>query len=323
MILPMLAESEKMEKKKTQYWLEPKFDGMRLIIQKEGSKVRSWSRTGKPQNGKLPHIEELLRDLPFDFILDGEIARPVKLVELHHEAGFYTLPVPDFTQTMEVMGSGVEQAVWKQEMAGGLVFLAFDCLGAMGHTVLKEPYIERRLLLARVWQQISKLSVSLGLSESWAVYFVPAWVPGSWTHNTLDEFVTAGFEGGVLKDPEARYYPGQRSPAFIKRKHFQTADVFVTGYKEGAGKFAGVIGAIEFGQYVDGKPLMVGSCSGMDDELRWEISKNRGKYMGRVFTIKYFGMVGKAGNNIKGYRHPQFLGFRDDKPRKECIYGQD
>ena len=54
-------------------WLhELKHDGFRIIARKEGDHVRLWSRNGRDWSAEFVAITAALRELPADFVLDGE-----------------------------------------------------------------------------------------------------------------------------------------------------------------------------------------------------------------------------------------------------------
>jgi DNA ligase-1 len=109
-------------------------------------------------------------------------------------------------------------------------------------------------------------------------------------------------EGSVLKDLNMTY-PGKRHKSWLKCKAEETVDVTIIGFKEGQGKYTGLIGAITF-RAPDGT---IGNCSGMTDDDRVWISDHRVISMGSTIEIKHYGML------VDGFRHPQFIRFRKDK----------
>src|SRR5690606_36916126 len=108
----------------------------------------------------------------------------------------------------------------------------------------------------------------------------------------------------------------KRSSDLLKVKVEHTLDAVIIGFKPGEGKYADTIGAIEFAQYRNGVLEPRGFCSGMDDATRYAIGANPEAYVGRVIEVKHFGLVTEA--DLEGLRHPNFIGFRDDKAPDEC-----
>ena len=94
----------------------------------------------------------------------------------------------------------------------------------------------------------------------------------------------------------------------------RSADLIITGWTEGEGKYAGLIGSVKVSTY-DGEELA--SVSGMTDEIRRAISADPEAFLGRVCEVQYQN-VAKLGR----LRHPVFLGFRDDKLPQECGINQ-
>ena len=92
------------------------------------------------------------------------------------------------------------------------------------------------------------------------------------------------------------------------------ADLIITGWTEGEGKYAGLIGALKVST-CDGEELA--SVSGMTDDVRRLISSSPESFLGRVCEVQYQN-VAKLGR----LRHPVFLGFRDDKRPEECGINQ-
>jgi ATP-dependent DNA ligase len=249
----------------------------------------------------MPRLEEAITDLRFAnqgvTVLDGEC------VFLTPEGK------ADFARTASIMGSGTAVAIRKQFELGLYVkFVAFDCMYYHGVDVREMP-IERRK--ARLWQCLCDLRCPdiVGLEHV---------VTGSSSQAELShqEYTTRYGEGSVYKRFGSSY-PNGRSYDWLKRKAVYTEDVIVMGATEGNGKFAGLIGALVFGQYIDGKLTQIGQCSGMTDEARAVITLTLPVLVAKrqVFEIVHNGVMSQL-----GYRHPNFVRFRDDKRPEECIH---
>jgi len=211
------------------------------------------------------------------FRLDGEV---VYLDQLGN---------PDFNFTARCLGSQVDTCVDKQQEGHRwLSFLAFDILRY-------NDLDERGVPLEGRQSDLHDL-----LGERLAhVFTMPLHVPTADQHAAN---VAKFLEGSVLKDLKSPY-PGKRNKAWLKWKAEETVDVVIIGYKPGQGKFSDMIGSVTF-QAPDGT---YGNCSGMDDDTREFITKNRSALKGKWMEVKHYGRL------VDGYRHPQFMRFRFDK----------
>lgn len=79
----------------------------------------------------------------------------------------------------------------------------------------------------------------------------------------------------------------------------------------------GWIGAIVFGVWKDGELVEVGRASGMDEEVRREISENKQKYLGTVVEIEAQGIINEETGSLQ---HPRFICFREDKGSEQCTF---
>lgn len=305
---PMLARAAEEADLSTKDWtgwvLEPKHDGMRAIVARTDEGVQIYSRSGKTQEGKCPHLEEAFMQFPVGTILDGEIA----FVESHVEIEGEQVPVVNFNKTMRIMGSAAGKAVLRQEEFGPVSFLLFDVI-QYGASVQEDYPQYMRFRLADI----------IG-------------VPGV-VHNprfpvsleTYEALVAAGVEGAILKDTRAPYVAGSRSKCWLKVKSAKTFDVVVMGFTDGAGKYVGQIGAIEFGAYMpDGTLKYVGRCSGMTDAERKQYTDARdsGHFFDSptVIEVKANEMVGSG--EYRTPRHPQYQHVRTDRLPESCLMSQ-
>ena len=220
-----------------------------------------------------------------------------------------------------IMGSSPDEAIRKQKERGWLEYAVFDCLWYKGEDLRNESLEVRREHVEaalELWDNEHAWAVGHGTTDKEA-YF--------------DTILKRGGEGVILKHRDHTY---GNEKLWVKVKGEWTADVIVSGFTEGKGKYKGQIGAIKMGQH-KGKMakgclsidhdadqglysdlLDVGQCSGMDDALRAEITSHSNKFIGRVMEIKHNGRepTGK-------FRHPRFKRWRDDKKASDCIYRKD
>ena len=309
MISPQLAKPIKNLLHPTMWGfvMEPKLDGYRILLHKKGEKVTAYNRDGRDKTAHLTHITNPLKDLPDDCIIDGEVVYITSFKRWRDK----TLPLTDFARTASVMQSNPAKAIADQDANGSLTFVAFDCLAAKDLNLMPHPDNFRRNALSLIHAHLDIYRKA----EHFAM--IPRW--SKWDESMYAELIGMGVEGMMLKDPSAIYRPGSRSDAWLKFKNTDTTDVVVMGFNDGEGGFKqqGLIGSIEFGQFKSGVLYKRGQCSGMSLTTRKDISLNPDAYIGKVMEVKYFGQSGKDRNGI---RHPQFVGFRDDKRPQECVW---
>lgn len=306
----------------TGHVVEPKYDGMRALmhLEDDGKTVNIYSRSGKLQNGKCPHIERWMVDnLPAGTILDGEFA----IVDHWVDVAGQQVPIVDFNKTMRVMGSSAAKAIAKQKATDEYVsVIAFDIVKFDGIDLAEAPDWERRETLMGAF-----------ISDE-PVFITPRFHDTEDFVEVYDTITDVRGEGVILKNTAAVYEYGKRPRgAWYKVKAASTFDVVVTGFtnaNEGVtGKFLGQIGAIEFSAYdPEGNLKYVGRCSGMNDALRrkWTDIRDSGTYLDaagkpiHVIEVKANELVGSG--EYRTPRHPQYITLRVDKTPAECLLEQ-
>lgn len=132
-----------------------------------------------------------------------------------------------------------------------------------------------------------------------------------------EKIMSAGGEGVMFKNVKATYAEGDR-PAhnMYKAKKSKTFDCVVMGFTTGKGKYNNKVGALVFGQYVDGELTELGQASGMSDDIREDMTEHPEKYIGKAVVIKAMERL-KSG----ALRHPVYKGFSEKNP-KSCVWYQ-
>lgn len=325
------------------YWMERKFDGFRLIVVMHEFKIYGLSRAGRDQDieNRLPRLHDELRAFAYDHgwwtkghttIFDGELVPRV--------APAFAGP-QDFRRVTEIMKSDPARANMLQAMDGDLCYVVFDLIKWQGEDLVERgeywPLSKRRGVLTKHCFNRMRDDEDLPLISLSNVYPVdPA---------MIQEWMTAGGEGAIIKDSTKPYSPGRSTRnGWHKVKDRFDSDVVCMGFTEARfgkdGKFflpdgTPMIGAIKYGQYREcicggsgpgagvqclecgnrGTVLEYrGQCSGMLDSMREELTQNGQDYIGQVFMVKHMGIQKANG----GFRHPQFGGWRDDKLPHEC-----
>jgi len=262
--------------------MEPKFDGWRLLIHIGPNGVNFYTRTGKAHKGKLPHIEAAVAHLPTHTWIDGEV------VALDNNG------MPEWGTVQSILGSnGVDTA-------GKLIYFAFDLLAFNSLDVRRLPLSERRNAMGQALTPTANFRLTPQFPAD---------------HQLHDQLVEQGYEGTIIKDPSKPYASGKRGQGWFKLKATDEMDVVITGFKPGENSFTGMVGAIEFAQYKNGVLTPRGRCSGMDMKFRKQLTADPNKYIGRVISMAYMGIMPSGSP-----RHPQFKRLRDDKPNSDCVW---
>lgn len=122
--------------------------------------------------------------------------------------------------------------------------------------------------------------------------------------------VARGYEGIMIKDPEARYET-RRSVAWLKQKPFIEVSLTVVGFEEGTGKNAGKLGALIVEGVDDGKMIRTNVGSGLTDALRETIWSNQAQVMGSVVEVRADAATQNQDSGGEwSLRFPRFKGFR-------------
>lgn len=269
--------------------LEPKWDGIRILAHVAEDGVHTYTRTGKSQDGKLPAIEaELAALFPVGSWVDGEA---VGFIEVGGKE------VQDWGAAQSCLGSGTVKAAANST---NIKYVIFDMMFYGDLDIRPLSLKERREALEKV----------IAGNESDKVMLSPQLEATQENHEAL---VAEGYEGSMVKTLNSPYMSGKRGKGWYKLKATDEADVVVMGFKPGQNGFAGMVGAIEFGQYRNGALEYRGRCSGMTMQVRQDMTANPDKYLGTAISVAYMGIMPSG-----ALRHPQFKRHRTDKPVTDC-----
>jgi ATP-dependent DNA ligase len=183
---------------KNEVALEPKIDGVRLQLHKQGKDIVMFSRFGNELTDKFPELVEKSKSFENDLILDGEV------VCLNKDGSF------DFYDVIRKIRGG----------EGIPVYFVFDIL-YMNGKVHDSPFLMRRELLEK-------------LKFSFNIRLMPQWITDDATElkNLYVKMIQKGLEGIVVKDLEAPYY-FNRTWFMKKLKPIRTIDLRITGVTKG------------------------------------------------------------------------------------------
>jgi DNA ligase-1 len=250
-VLPMLAQpAEDLDElfarqSASGYVAEPKLDGARVQIHRDGDRVRVFTRQLNEVTSSVPEILEAVAALRVDsIVLDGEA------VTLDAEGR----PRP-FQVTMRRFGRRLDVERLRAELP--LSFAAFDVLLVNGEACMGRPARERFALL----REHLPPSLTLPQSEVGSVEQVAA---------ALAWALRAGHEGLVLKALDSAYEAGRRGSGWLKLKPAHTLDLVVLAAEWGSGRRRGWLSNLHLGaREPDGAGfVMLGKTfKGLTDEL--------------------------------------------------------
>lgn len=228
-ILPALAERlpspEEIVRRLGRVFAEPKYDGLRLQVHKDGERIWLFSRRLENLTESFPEIRRAAREhvLAHQAILDGEA------VGYDPRSGQF-LP---FQQTMR---RHRKHRVTEMEGRFPLRYYAFDLLSLDGQDLTSAPLRERSARLREIIRAEPNGTLATTLQIETAD---PREI-----QSFVDEMLHRGLEGAVVKRPDAPYDAGARQYNWIKLKReyrtglADTFDLVVIGYDRGRGKRA-------------------------------------------------------------------------------------
>lgn len=201
---PMLAKASDGGIPEGDWLFEPKWDGFRCLVFRDGDEVVLGSRNERPLTRYFPELLAPLRDaLPDRCVVDGEVVVAV-----------------DDRLDFDALGQRIHPAESRVSMLAEQTpasFVAFDLVALGDRALLDEPFRVRRALLEE--------AVATGPQ----VHVTPVTddrdVAAEWFHRVEG----AGLDGLVAKDPDGRYEPDKR--VLRKVKHQRTADCVAAGFR--------------------------------------------------------------------------------------------
>jgi ATP-dependent DNA ligase len=306
---PQLAKSARELPSGDGWCYEPKWDGFRTIVFRDGDDVQLQSRNGRPMNRYFPDVVEQALALPAQrYVLDGEMVVTV-----------------DGVQEFDLLSQRIHPAASRVELLRKetpATLVAFDLLAEDDETLLELPYTERRERLGALVTDPVELTPSTSDPGDAA-----KWLAGTG-------------EGVIAKEAAAPYLPGERI-GMVKVKRVRTADAVVVAFR--FGKEPNTVGSLILGLYDDhGELHVVGHTSSFkvkekrelidllephrtyergsgepsrwksDEELVWE-----GLRPDLVCEVAFDHITGQR------IRHgAKFLRWRMDKAPRECLISQ-
>jgi ATP-dependent DNA ligase len=203
---------------------EPKWDGFRSVVFRDGDEVEIGSRKERPMTRYFPEVVEAVRrTFPSRAVIDGEIV----------VAGAGGLDFWALQQRIHPAASRVTRLAAETPAS----FIAFDLLALGDDDLTGTPFAERRAALERCLADAAPPVHVTPITRDEAI--ARAW---------FERFEGAGLDGLIAKRADLLYEPGKR--VMTKIKHVRTADCVVAGYRLHTSA-PDAIGSLLLGLYVD------------------------------------------------------------------------
>jgi len=317
---PMLAKAQARVPGEAGVWsYEPKWDGFRALVFRDGDDVVLQSRNGKDLGRYFPELLEALRDeLSARCVLDGEVVVPREI------GGRMRLDWESLSQRIHPAASRIALLA----EATPAHFIGFDALADGDTSLLKEPFRVRRAALVEAvdekqWCHVTRTTEDPALGAQW-----------------LTTFEGAGLDGVIAKRLDGPYLPGKRE--MVKVKHARDADCVAIGYrihKSGEG-----VGSVLLGLYRDdGELQMIGGAASFSakdrltlladleplregnevrdgDPSRWNSAADK-----RWIPLRPEKVAEVAYDQMEGdrFRHAvTFVRWRPDRDPRSCTFDQ-
>lgn len=295
---PMLAHTYEKDKTKIELpvFSQPKLDGIRCIVSKEGDKIVARTRNGR-EIDSIPHIIRSLRGLFLEdenLILDGELYNHELKEDFNKITSLVRKQKPKRTSSDTDASFEKKQEEFKESLKESeemIQYWIYDAPRIAGHTEDMSFEIRNEAL-------------------SFTITYVPfvVVVPTTPINNLIlldsvyDTYMSQGYEGQMIRLDKP--YENKRSKSLLKRKEFQDAEYKVLDIDEGNGNRKGTAKHLVCICSKTNK-VFHSNIKG-DFEYLKEILENKDSYIGKYATIKYFQLTP---DGIP--RFPYALSFRD------------
>jgi len=315
-----------------EFLYEPKWDGFRCIVFRDGAEVELGSRNERPLTRYFPEVCDAARSLlPDRCVVDGEV-----LI-----AGPRGLDFDALLNRIHPADSRVRMLAASTPAS----FVAFDALVLDGEDMRSQPFRDRRAALERALAGVAP-----------PVRLTPATTDRELAYDWFRRFEGAGLDGVIAKPLRLPYREGER--AMVKVKHERTADVVVAGFRWH--KSGGVVGSLLLGLWSGERLQHVGVASAFTAARRAALVEELAPYRATDLTSHPWAewasasahekqrlpgatsrwnagkdlsfellapvLVAEVGyNQLQGdrLRHPaQFRRWRPDRSARSCTYDQ-
>jgi ATP-dependent DNA ligase len=256
-LTPMLARSREEIPAGAGWRYEPKWDGFRALVFRDGADIHLGSRGERPLHRYFPELLPVFRDVfPRASVVDGEIVIP-----LNGELDFDAL-----LQRIHPAASRIKMLSEKTPAT----FVAFDLLAVGKQDLREKPLAQRWARLVKILGDGDGGDFDELLRPGPRAVLTPLTEDADEAARWLEELADIGLDGIIAKQNDLPYRPGERVMVKVKRK--KTADCVVAGYrmhKSGDG-----VGSLLLGLYDEsGNLVHVGFSSSFKAAERRELLK--------------------------------------------------
>jgi ATP-dependent DNA ligase len=245
-VLPMLAKRVDEIPEAGTWMFEPKWDGFRTLIFRDGDEILIQSRDAKPLNRYFPEVVETLREqLPLRCVLDGEI-----VIATARGLDFDSLQL-----RLHPAASRVK--LLSQQIPASVVF--FDLLCEGDEDLRAQPFEHRRKRLEALLHKAKP-----------PLHLTPATLDRKLASDWFRRFEGAGLDGVMAKPLAGPYEPDKR--VMLKVKHERDCDCVVAGFRWHKAGEGTAVGSLLLGLFADAGSLQhVGVCSSFTNAKRVEL----------------------------------------------------
>jgi ATP-dependent DNA ligase len=250
-ILPMLAKRTDAIPATGDWLFEPKWDGFRILVFRDGDTLYLQSRDGKPLDRYFPELRApLLAQLPTRCVLDGElvIVSPSRSGALNLDFDALQLRIHPAASRIKLLST---------QTPASIIF--FDLLALDETDLTTQPFQVRR----------QHLETLLHAAQP-PLHLTPATQDRSVAQDWFSRFEGAGLDGVIAKPLAGSYTPDKRT--LLKIKHERDCDCVVAGFRWHKDGHGTSIGSLLLGLYDDSGTLQnVGTCSSFTAAKRKEL----------------------------------------------------
>jgi ATP-dependent DNA ligase len=245
-VLPMLSKRVEELPGEGAWIFEPKWDGFRALVFRDGEEIQIQSRDEKPLNRYFPEVvEALLAQLPERCVLDGEI-----VIARDSVLDFEALQL-----RLHPAASRVK--LLSKQIPASVVF--FDLLSEGDRDLRGETFETRRERLERMLARAVP-----------PVHLTPATRDRTIASDWFRRFEGAGLDGVMAKPAAGTYEPNKR--VMLKVKHERECDCVVAGFRWYKRGERNAVGSLLLGLYDDHGTLQhVGVCASFTEARRREL----------------------------------------------------
>jgi ATP-dependent DNA ligase len=337
-VLPMLSKRVEELPEGDNWIFEPKWDGFRALVFRDGAELEIQSRDKKPLNRYFPELVQALESqLPQRVVLDGEI-----VIARGDVLDFETLQ-------MRLHPAASRVKMLAAQTPASIVF--FDLLSSGDRDLRNQPFELRRTMLEDTLRAAAP-----------PVYITPATRDRATALDWFRRFEGAGLDGVMAKPAAGLYEPDKR--VMFKVKHERECDCVVAGFRWYKDAENQAVGSLLLGLYDKAGMLQhVGVCASFTAEKRKELLEFLAPYRTNALDhhpwkawIGHMTANGETGSRVPGaqsrwsrgkdlsweplraelvvevaYEHMQgsrfrhmahFRRWRTDKPPQDCTYEQ-